>query len=298
MTTQDEKNLIHVEAIDMTEYQNEVETLKLKEEGYRNFLENSHGIAFQRMIKPKLQTLFTAGKFEDIIGYSNEVGKSTKSWLEHIHPDDLDWVKTESEELIGKNGYNKEFDITEIKQQEIELQKAYEMIFQQNKQLDRLTQTDTLTGLKSRRSIESFGKGLVNTSSTKNPFVMVLFDIDDFKKINDSYGHLAGDYVLEKFGRVITDTLRSEDGCGRWGGEEFLLILPETTLEYGAEIAKRLLNIVSSHMFIYESHSIHVTATAGMTAYEDGKSFRQLYSKIDEALHKGKNSGKNQVVVM
>lgn len=332
MEKAEKSNQIELQVFDVTKYQKELERLKLKELGYVNFVENSHGMAFQRMLKPKVMNLFTAGCFENIVGYSSEIGESTTSWLEHIHPDDLEWVKSESEHLFGEIGYNKEydyriirkdnavrwirtydsnfyssdgqyqmvqgimFDITDFKVQEAELKNAYDTIIDQNMQLEKLSRTDPLTQLHSRRSIQLCANSLIEKTDENESFIMMLIDIDDFKVINDNYGHLAGDYILQEFSKTMLEELRGLDFCGRWGGEEFMVLLPSTTLKQGIEMANRLLDVMTSQVFKFEGVQIHISFTAGLSESQQSKTFRQMYSEADKALYQGKSSGKKKVV--
>ena len=129
----------------------------------------------------------------------------------------------------------------------------------------------------------------------KNPFSLLMFDIDFFKKINDTYGHMAGDYVLEELTQLIKSLLRESDICGRFGGEEFLVILPETKVAGAMKLAKRMNKACSEHQFIYEKRVIKVHISIGVTAPTQSDSVISLIERCDDALYDAKENGRNRV---
>lgn len=165
---------------------------------------------------------------------------------------------------------------------------------QHNKQLEKLSKTDALTGLANRRSIE---ERYTQTEALQEGYSLVIGDIDDFKMVNDTYGHNVGDTVLQSVAEVFKNTVRSEDIVCRWGGEEFLIFLPKCTSADAAHIAQRILESVRvTDMFTSERNIFHITMTLGVATARTGMEFTQVVKEADDNLYYGKQHGKNQVV--
>jgi two-component system, cell cycle response regulator len=132
---------------------------------------------------------------------------------------------------------------------------------------------------------------------TGQPLSLIVFDLDHFKKLNDNYGHDAGDYVLKEMAEVIRENgVRENDVFARYGGEEFVILLPNTNLKQSFEIAERLRKVVESHDFIYENNKLPVTASIGVSDYRKGVATgTDLFKRADEAVYKSKEGGRNQV---
>lgn len=164
-----------------------------------------------------------------------------------------------------------------------------------------LATIDNLTQVYNKKYITDF----LNTEfgrcrTLKLPLSLILFDIDHFKGINDKYGHLAGDDVLKKTCAILKDkVLRAEDVFGRWGGEEFMLVLPETGLEKACEIAERLRLTVEKCAYEYEKNRFSVTISLGVSEMTRATAAASdLLREADEALYKAKRLGRNQVCVI
>jgi diguanylate cyclase (GGDEF)-like protein len=123
---------------------------------------------------------------------------------------------------------------------------------------------------------------------------MILIDIDHFKSFNDTYGHLIGDEVLVKLAKTINKITRKTDTFGRWGGEEFIMVLPNTTKENAAIVAEHLRLDVEK---IKHPIAGGITASFGVAQYEEGDNEESLYIKSDEALYKAKENGRNRVEI-
>ncbi|OPY72433.1 MAG: Diguanylate cyclase DosC [Syntrophorhabdus sp. PtaU1.Bin058] len=123
----------------------------------------------------------------------------------------------------------------------------------------------------------------------------MLFDLDNFKDVNDTYGHLAGDYVLQKIAELFTKKLRTIDIVGRYGGEEFLVVLPETDLERAYVVGERLRTGVEQEQFTYEDHHIKLTVSGGIALYRQGHIANDLIKIADNNLYKAKREGKNRL---
>ncbi|MCX5804561.1 MAG: diguanylate cyclase [Proteobacteria bacterium] len=124
---------------------------------------------------------------------------------------------------------------------------------------------------------------------------IALFDIDDFKKVNDTFGHLAGDYVLKRVAEILKNGLRVIDMVGRYGGEEFLVIMPETFLVQGVKVSERLRKDIENENFLYEDKSIKITISGGAAPFSQGLDVNKIITIVDENMYKSKNTGKNRV---
>jgi diguanylate cyclase (GGDEF)-like protein len=156
---------------------------------------------------------------------------------------------------------------------------------------------DGLTGLPNRRQCEDTLAGeLARVDRFGGPLAIVVADLDWFKDINDRYGHPAGDGVLRKFGTLLGETVRDVDLAGRWGGEEFLLILPGTDLEGGAEVAERIRIALAGRMMVaVDGTPIPVTASFGVAATPPAKTASELFAAADSAMYEAKRTGRNRV---
>ncbi len=161
---------------------------------------------------------------------------------------------------------------------------------------------DALTGIFNRRYLLELGhRELERARPGGRPFSVVLIDIDHFKDVNDTYGHSAGDLVLKSVVRTCAGALRSRDLMGRWGGEEFVLILPGASPDGALAVAERARkNIAGSVVSLDNTTTVSVTASfgvAGVAAPESGTSLEKLLEMADQALYRAKNSGRNRVVL-
>lgn len=170
----------------------------------------------------------------------------------------------------------------------------YKKMRQHNKSLQSLSDTDSLTGLFNRRYLDSaFHKEVQNTQRYNTHFSIILLDIDDFKKINDNFGHDKGDSVLRQVAEILVDNSRKNDIIGRWGGEEFLLVCPHTNLENAKVLAQKLCHLLQSTTFEVDQQ---ITGSMGVTEYDKESSYDECFKVVDKALYKAKNQGKNRVV--
>jgi diguanylate cyclase (GGDEF)-like protein len=160
-----------------------------------------------------------------------------------------------------------------------------------------ISETDPLTGLLNRRSMLSRMNQLIfDYEQSGSNFVIALFDIDDFKKVNDTYGHVFGDVVLREIAARSVSILRVEDLLFRWGGEEFLLVIRNSDLVRGRGIAEKIRRVIADTPINDRSISVNVTVTLGVSQYHGG-SIDGVIIHADEALYEGKRNGKNQIVV-
>lgn len=157
--------------------------------------------------------------------------------------------------------------------------------------------TDELTQIHNRRSIFAILKQEMERAKRHNrPLSIVCFDIDHFKKINDTYGHQIGDRVLTLVTAIASEALRSEDSIGRIGGEEYLVILPETDIASAKLAAERLRRIIAQYDYSDIDAKINVTVSLGVTQYLGAEDrLEDAYQRTDDALYSAKADGRNQV---
>jgi diguanylate cyclase (GGDEF)-like protein len=163
--------------------------------------------------------------------------------------------------------------------------------------VERQALVDGLTGIANRRGCEdALAHEIARSDRMTSPFTLVVADLDDFKQINDRYGHDAGDDVLREFAGVLRRTLRESDLAGRWGGEEFVLLLPGTDEEGGAQLAERVRGSLRERSFHgRDGASFGVTCSFGVAQHRGGEGERQLFSQADRALYEAKRRGKDRV---
>ena len=166
-----------------------------------------------------------------------------------------------------------------------------------NAALDEAMRTDFLTGLMNRRAFSDRARPeLARSKRHRRPLCILMGDIDSFKDVNDRYGHDLGDKVLQETARTFASALRSEDLKVRWGGEEFLALLPETDLAGAAKAAEKLRSIIEQTVFNFAGNSIRVTISIGI-AQERGDDPESAIRAADQALLEAKRTGRNKVVV-
>ena len=200
-------------------------------------------------------------------------------------PDDmLDSIQKNIENII------KTFDVPE--ENKIEVIKQINYMYSRTKYL---SLTDELTNLPNRRSFDNdFNKEFLRAKRYKNNMTLVMFDIDFFKKVNDTYGHQCGDYILQNVANAALQTFRQTDTVYRTGGEEFSVILTETDINQAKIPLERFRKTIETLDLSYNGQEIHVTVSIGACQFDDFDISReQLIEKTDTALYEAKNSGRN-----
>lgn len=166
--------------------------------------------------------------------------------------------------------------------------------------LERLATFDSLTGLYNRRATLGKLRELINLANRyKEDFSLIMLDIDHFKTVNDRYGHLTGDGALEEIATLIRRNIRDTDIVGRYGGEEFIIILPKTTLASSWVVAERLRSIIEKAQMKDSAGNVFaITVSQGLAGWERGEDADSLISRADEALYKAKEKGRNRVQIL
>ncbi len=166
-------------------------------------------------------------------------------------------------------------------------------------QLELVSRTDGLTGLYNRRHMEQVIQiEYERYQRTGTAFALIIADIDLFKEINDMYGHACGDLLLKSIAEEIRNSVREKDAVARWGGDEFLLMLPATNEESAARLADRIRETVEKRSYVYENHAFSVTLTLGVYASEnEGDTIAGVINKADINMYQGKRAGRNRVIL-
>ena len=167
----------------------------------------------------------------------------------------------------------------------------------QLKLMDELVHADQLTGVLNRRGMdEAFEREFARATRRGAVLCVALLDLDNFKRINDDFGHVAGDAVLVHFAKVVNETLRSMDVVARFGGEEFVILLPSTNPVEAMITITRIQSELAANPCEHEGMLLPVTFSAGATAYQVGEEKHTLMKRADAAVYKAKHGGKNQAL--
>lgn len=171
------------------------------------------------------------------------------------------------------------------------------MIKKAESQLQWAASTDALTGLLNRRRLgEIIEYEMTRSKREPRTLCFLLGDIDYFKRINDSYGHDAGDRVLVATSQALRSVVREQDSISRWGGEEFLIVLPNTTLESATLVGERIVALFQPLQVPVGEQNVPVTMTFGLSSCHQGESVEQAIARADAALYQGKSAGRNRLV--
>jgi diguanylate cyclase len=209
-----------------------------------------------------------------------------------------------------KNELEREVDSMRsmVRKKETQDQKALEALSSQvdilKQELDKArhsAKTDGLTGVCNRKALDEYLRSLVERNSvTRSPFSLLMMDLDNFKQLNDVYGHTVGDRMLLAFAEKCRSAVRSDDFLARYGGEEFTLILPGASLRNATKKAKHLCKTIAAARYAADdapkADVISVTVSIGVSTYRNGDTVKSVVERADQCLYKAKADGKNRVV--
>lgn len=189
-----------------------------------------------------------------------------------------------------------------ICQHETRIQHVQDELGEKNRQLQEANLAlydksvrDSLTGLYNHQYIhEAMATEIEQAKRYGNRMTVIMFDLDDFKQVNDGFGHPSGDEVLKDVAGIFSDCVRKSDIIGRYGGEEFTLILPQTDCQHALELGERIRRIIEGYSFLKGAYHAH--ASAGIAEYQAGDDVKSLIARADKHLYTAKKMGKNRVV--
>ena len=169
-----------------------------------------------------------------------------------------------------------------------------------HEEIYRLTIIDGLTDIHNKRYLLEFlDRELARSARYRRPLVLIIFDIDRFKAVNDDLGHLGGDYTLRELAACVKGGIRKEELFARYGGEEFAVVLPETSREGGAQVAERIRSLVEKHQFQYENKTYPITISVGVssTSGDEALTPHELIRQADDKLFQAKHDGRNCIAM-
>ncbi|MBQ7564154.1 MAG: GGDEF domain-containing protein [Lachnospiraceae bacterium] len=168
-----------------------------------------------------------------------------------------------------------------------------QQLLRKNAILNKKASIDPLTNLLNRRSM---AKEFEAAAERDEPFAVAMCDIDDFKNVNDSYGHEAGDLVLREVSRIITESVPEDSPICRWGGEEILILFNNQSLSEALVIAEQIRERIANNEIPFYMHTLRITITIGVAPHKNGRQIEETISDADSRLYIGKGNGKNRVV--
>jgi diguanylate cyclase len=178
-----------------------------------------------------------------------------------------------------------------------EIEKANKSIMDLMAQVNELEMKSNLDGLTqvfNRRALDNFLSDICKKGALKHDLHLLILDIDDFKNVNDQYGHISGDKILIFIANLLRKTLRDGDKLFRYGGEEFIIILNRIETKTARLIAGRIIDLINQNKLFYKGKALKVTLSIGLTKYVEGDTPETLISRADNALYESKHNGKNQ----
>lgn len=224
--------------------------------------------------------------------YDKDIGKKGEELKRYTEETNLDVLKEILERVKALQETNQHL-INELKAKERELERLQKEISTLKEQ----AHIDFLTGLKNRRSIEkALNDFLKDLHSYGYPFVVIMMDLNKFKQINDTYGHIVGDCILKQVGELLRKYLRAKDVVGRYGGDEFIIILPGVKLDVGIKVAQRLASVIRNHTFKCDGNELNITASFGVLEVDQTfKDIKQVIDAVDKKLYEAKEKAPDHI---
>ena len=165
-------------------------------------------------------------------------------------------------------------------------------------ELEKLASKDFLTNIYNRRSFENIGQKLLEKVKKYNQVLsMIIFDIDYYKEINDTYGHLIGDKILISLVNIVNKLIEEKDVFVRFGGDEFILLLPNTDLEKAKSLGNKIIELITKTEFDFENLKIKITVSMGIAEYNEDEDLNKFIDRVDKLLYKAKTNGRNRIEI-
>jgi diguanylate cyclase len=234
----------------------------------------------------------TGDYHQKIEGYSLQISQSNNIVeLSHL----LDDIMQDTR-LIQASAQRSREELLSSRKQVDDAEGKIKQLEQELAQVSELVHEDQLTGALNRRGLdEAFEREAARSNRSKSPLCVALLDIDDFKRLNDSFGHQAGDQALMHLSSVIKEALRPSDSVTRYGGEEFVILLPDVDLKVAVETIERLQRELTKKFFLHDNERVLVTFSAGIALRNSEESQEDVLGRADKAMYQAKKSGKNRV---
>ena len=238
----------------------------------------------------------------DLAKESIDSFKETNTKLQGItetHTIEIERITEENKE-VDVSAFKKRFDAFQRDLLQ-ELEHANDIIRSLEKEIEDLqkqSNIDPLTKLFNRKALEIDGRELLKHGDERDlNLVALMIDADDFKKVNDTFGHVAGDKVLILLAKLFKSSIREYDRAYRYGGEEFLIIFNRAKKEDAIKVAERIMQLVRNNKLIYKNQVIRITLSMGLTEHQKGDTLETLIDRADAAVYEAKKSGKNRLVI-
>jgi diguanylate cyclase (GGDEF)-like protein/PAS domain S-box-containing protein len=241
---------------------------------------------------------YIAQKYRDRMKSGEDIRKSNLYDVQFICKDGtIIWFEVSAKPVIKDNGIagyiGVSRDVSVKKAYEEEMKRYIDELQQANTKLDNLATFDLLTGAYNRRKFVFFVElSIEKKVKYTSPFSIIMFDIDFFKRVNDNFGHKTGDRILQEITAIVKHKLRESDKIFRWGGEEFIILLPETPLKNAFNVAEKVRKSIEHYDFGID-HNV-VTISLGVGEYILNDNIDQFVSRVDNALLRAKSNGRNR----
>jgi diguanylate cyclase len=229
-----------------------------------------------------------------LAGYSERIGRAGNiDELNEVMNEVLREMRAAQDDALASHDR-----MVAVHQEVQEAEDRIRMLEAELQHMSELVREDQLTGSLNRRGLDDvFERETARADRRGTPLCIAVLDLDDFKKLNDTYGHIAGDGALKHLVKIVKETLRSMDVIARFGGEEFLIMLPETTVDAAVATMTRLQRELTRHFFMHENEKVLITFSAGVALRRPHEDQTELVKRADAAMYTAKKTGKNRVVV-
>jgi len=275
-------------------------TIELNKNLYEKYIAEDHKLIIRKIrdeLRKVLDTILS--HVVDTGGQLTRFGSMINMYSERLKDDlDAEDVRIIAEEILSETRAINDSS-TLLKERIVSSTQEIEILRKDLEQLRKEATSDTLTGLKNRRYLtQTFDKEAKRASASNTDLSLIIADIDHFKRINDMYGHLVGDRVIKRVARMLTDCVKGRDIVVRYGGEEFVILLPDTALEGAVALAEKICTYFKTMSWKRTDTGqtigqVHISI--GVSQYRDGEMFESLFHRADVALYHSKSNGRGRV---